>query len=271
MLSLTAATTATIGFSMFAPIATDQGYEVQKYVSPIAVKLQHGFGSHQSGWGFDLSIGHLKGTGFGYRYDWGASYYADDYGDYGSGWSTREGGEVEIIPFFNYYTTSMHDNKGSQTLHGISLGDPFNNMMYENDTQMPMSGFFGNLPGMQQLDGGDRWRTASFRIRTGFNDVGMNLHTGSQTSWDTENGVNYFTGGDIDDPNQRAGILYTSFGSLRLGWDAEGIRHFFQNRLAHDQFFTVNPPGSGYPWVRTIPGRHRFYWYFGNNGGNTLW
>jgi hypothetical protein len=86
----------------------------------------------------------------------------------------------------------------------------------------------------------------------------------------TGDNADEFYGGSINDLGQRAGVLYTGIGPLRIGWDAEGIRHFFQNEFAHD-FINGGHRGSNYPWVKTYDGHHRFYWYFGSSTGNTLW
>jgi hypothetical protein len=91
---------------------------------------------------------------------------------------------------------------------------------------------------------------------------------------ETGTGVNgdprVFTGGDIDDPKQRSGVLYLGFGPIRFGMDSEGIRHIFQNRMAHDAFWKYNY-GQNYPWVLKLDKKPRFYWYFGTGTGNTLW
>jgi len=268
-LSLAAATTATIGFSAFAPFATDQGYEVQKYFSPIAFKLDAGIGSHQNGIGFDMSVGFLKGSG--YRYHFGFSYNLGNNGG-PSGWETREGGEVSL-PGMSYSGTTFRNGDQTQTTNVITLGSLLGSMSYENDTEMP----FDWIPGVPAYDGGDRYRTAAFRIRVGIAETGMLLHTGDpatnpRTGWYQYSGgtPNVFQGNSIDDLSQRAGILYMGVGPLRIGWDAEGIRHFFQNQFAHD-FINGGSQGSNYPWVKTFKGVHKFYWFFGSSNGNTLW
>jgi len=100
-ISFTAAATV----SMFGPIMSNQGYEAQKYVSPVAVKLNFSSGSIQNGIGFDVSLGMNKGA-FGYRFNYGATYYWSSYGGY-NGWEERKGGELEILPFVNYSGTTF--------------------------------------------------------------------------------------------------------------------------------------------------------------------
>lgn len=79
---------------------------------------------------------------------------------------------------------------------------------------------------------------------------------------------NAFTGGTID--QQSHGVLYIGFGPIRIGRDTEGIRHTFQNRLAHDRFWTQNY-GEAYPWVLKTNRANKWYWYFGSGSGNTNW
>ncbi|MFT3740241.1 MAG: polymorphic toxin type 23 domain-containing protein [Breznakibacter sp.] len=253
-----------------APISSDWGYETQKYVSPIAIKLNFNFGSIQIGLGFDVSYGMLKG-GHGYRGSYGATYYWSNYGGY-NGWEQRIGGEVEILPLLSYSGTTFIDGENNQTTNRITLGDPFSFMSYENDTEMPFN-FFG----VPKYDGSDRYRTASARISVGGLEIGLNLHTGmaggdgyDMIGTGVKGAPRVFTGGDIDDPRKRAGVLYIGFGPIRIGANSEGIRHTFQNRLAHDQFWTYNY-GEQYPWVLKLDKNPRFYWYFGTGTGNTNW
>lgn len=77
--------------------------------------------------------------------------------------------------------------------------------------------------------------------------------------------------GDIDDASQSYGILYFGFGSLKIGRDSEGIRHSFQNRLAHDGF-NGGSRGSEYPWVKPFWDRSpRWFIQFGGSNGSTLY
>ena len=259
---------------LFSPFITEQGYEVQKYLSPVAIKLGIGVGSDHSGIGFDVSVGMNKG-GTGYRYHFGATYYSNNYGTM-SGWETRTGGELEVLPFISYSGTKFTGDE-PQVLNKITIGDPFTYNSYENDTEMlPYK-----LPGVPKYDGGDRWRTASVKIGGGGIDIGLNLHTGMAgrggyytegyrikgDSWVfADDGAD----GNIDAQNQRAGVLYLGIGPMRIGANSEGIRHIFQNRLAHDHFWTHNY-GEVYPWVRKLEIDPKFYWFFGSGSGNTNW
>ncbi len=127
------------------------------------------------------------------------------------------------------------------------------NVTYENDTYMPLS----FLPFVPRYDGGDRWRTASFRLQYGYFEIGMILHTGEATDPRlpdpnaTRQNPNVMTGGTIDDPDLRSGIVYVGTANFRIGVNHDRIRHFFQNDLAHD-FWNHGRWGSSYPWVRDI-------------------
>ena len=69
---------------------------------------------------------------------------------------------------------------------------------------------------------------------------------------------------------QHHGVLSFGFGPLRIGLDTEGIRHTFQNRVAHDRLWWYNY-GEKYPWVKKVDRKGRFYFYIGSGTGNTMW
>jgi hypothetical protein len=76
------------------PLFTESGYEVQKYVSPVAVHVDvHLFSSEQKGIGVDASVGIPKAFPVSYRAHAGATYYWQHYDDSYKGWETRYGGE----------------------------------------------------------------------------------------------------------------------------------------------------------------------------------
>ncbi|GHU73072.1 hypothetical protein FACS189413_17050 [Bacteroidia bacterium] len=69
---------------------TDAGYQLQKYVSPIAIHIDVKFGTHQQGLGFDIGVGVPKLFPWAPWAEYGATYYWKNYGDY-QGWETRQG------------------------------------------------------------------------------------------------------------------------------------------------------------------------------------
>jgi hypothetical protein len=259
---------------------TESGYEVQKYVSPVAVHVDVKLGTHQTGLGFDVSVGVPKAIPVSYRYNYGKTYYWQTYGDH-SGWETRKGGEWSLFGMINYSGTTFSgvDYPREQTTNTITLGGPFVNLKYENDT------YLGNfkLPGVPQGDPySDGYRTAGARIKVGPLKVGMILHTGDSPSptgmqefQDTDgDGIAdawVMTGGDIQDESQSHGIFYVGFGPLRIGRDTEKNRHRFQNKWAHDGF-NGGSNGSEYPWVMPFWDRDpRWYFQFWGGTGSTLY
>jgi RHS repeat-associated protein len=258
-LSSTIIATAVTSYPAIFPF-TNQGYEVQKYLSPIAIKPVFNFGTNQS-IGIDFSFGMPKGTGLSYRYHWGASYHFNNYGGY-RGSETRSGHDFEIIPFVNYSTTKFKAGKFSQTTSKISLGTPINQVSYENDWM------FG-IPGP---DGGDRWRTAAIQMNFGPFSINLNMFTGDpgliqeDRIFDMIDGHNTYIRETADD--YRAGVLSFGFGLWRIGRNSEQIRKVFQNRFAHD-FLT----GGKARWFRVMKEEFpaSWYWSFGTGTGGTLW
>jgi len=262
-----AATTATVtGMTAYGAVfpMTDQCYEVQKYISPIAFKPSIGFGSLQNGIGFDGSVGMLKGSN-GYRFNFGATYYANNYGGY-NGWETRRGGEWELIPFVNYSGTKFKAGEFSQTTGMWSIGDPFTNIKYENDMMFGIK-----MPGVPEADGGDRFRTAAVQMNFGAMSLNLNMFTGdpgldpkNRTTAEI-NGWDTYNSGTSNNRKYRVGALSVGFGPLRIGRNSEGIRNTFQNELIHKN---LNPPSPLFQVLDIAPS---WYWYFGFSSGNTLW
>ncbi len=160
----------------------------------------------------------------------------------------------------------------------ITLGGPFINLKYENNT------YLGNfkLPGFPHGEPySDGYRTAGARIKGGPLKMGMILHigdspspTGMQQFQDTNgDGIpdtRAFTGGDIGDTSQSHGIFYVGFGPFRIVRDTENIRQTFQNDFAHDGFNGGNR-GSDYPWILTLDRDPRWFFQFGWGNGSTLY
>ncbi len=144
---------------------TNQCYEMQKYISPIAFKPNFAFGSIQNGLGFDVSIGMLKGLP-GQRFHAGATYWWSSYGGY-NGWETRVGGEM-FTSLMSYSVTRFTAGEYSQTTGMFTFGGPFGNIQYENDYMF----------GLPFADNGDRWRTAAVGINIGLFSVNLNMFTG---------------------------------------------------------------------------------------------
>jgi hypothetical protein len=262
---------------------TDFGYDVQKAISPVAVKLDISFGSHSNGIGLDVSVGIPQVLPVNYRYDIGVTYYFNRVGGYGSGWQVRNGGEWGIgLPGFQiqYGGIRYRDWNGAglqadQVVHTAQIGNPFFNLSYSNDTKgsFPWADYVPLIPKLKEsevpglISGSDRYRTAAARIRAfGLFEVGFFLHTGEADGFerfdDNGNGIIEMTGGNIDDPRRSNGIAYFGFAGLKFGWDAEGIRNYLQNKVAHD-FINGGTNGSAYPWILALDRRPGFVFQFG--------
>ncbi|MFV0419287.1 MAG: RHS repeat-associated core domain-containing protein [Dysgonomonas sp.] len=262
-------TLAAFGTTTYATVfpMTNTSYELQKYISPIAFKPSFGFGSLQSGVGFDFSVGMLKGA-HGYRFHYGGTYYWSSYGGF-SGWESRQGGEWELLPLVNY-SAKKFSNPG-QTIGKISIGDPFTSIEYENDYMFLDKKYnpLGYLPFIPRADGGDRFRSAAVQMNHGLFSINLNMFTGdpglTKKMRDTDpiDGWETYTSGTADEPKYRVGALSFGFGPLRIGRNSEAIRNTFQNNLIHKNI--------GSPLFRVLDIASSWYWYFGFGSGNTLW
>jgi RHS repeat-associated protein len=110
-------------------ITTESGYEVQKYLFPVAIHLDIKLGTHQTGLGFDVSVGVPKLSPISYRFNYGKTYYWGTYGGY-SGWETRIGGEWTLLSFINFSGTTFSGlgYPREQTTNTITIGGPFINL-----------------------------------------------------------------------------------------------------------------------------------------------
>ena len=160
----------------------------------------------------------------------------------------------------------------SQTVHRATIGNPFVNMQYWNDTEdsFPWAKHMPLLPKLSEESIGetDRLRTAGGRLRVGLFELKYQLHTGQgerQIGRDTDNdGVIdtwEMTGGTVEDSKRSNGIITIGFGPINLGWDSEGIRHALQNKFAHD-WLNGGQNGSAYPWFPKTDRKGRFVFQF---------
>ncbi|HEX2959705.1 MAG TPA: polymorphic toxin type 23 domain-containing protein, partial [Chitinispirillaceae bacterium] len=266
----------------FSVFCTDQGYEFQKKISPVAFRVDFHFSTDMSGVGFDMSVGVPTNLPVGYRKHFGATYYSSYYDNSYSGWETRSGGEwsarvptpLGTISTLSFSGTKYNSGETSQITHQLSLGSPINNVRFSNDGIGAMiNQGFGNtlakLPGVPTSEG-DRWRTAAAQANLGGLSVGLNLFTGDPGFDPDERARLVYTGADGKDyyngytaDKYRAGVLYIGAGPFRIGLNSEAVRHKFQNEMIHDPLEI--------PRFTVLPRKPRPYFYFGTGTGNVLW
>jgi RHS repeat-associated protein len=237
---------------------TDPGYQLQKYVSPVAFKVDIKLGTHQRGIGYDASVGIPKALPYAKRWERGDTYYWKNFGNY-KGWENRTGTEESYFGLYTKSTTYFKSGEFTQTVGRKSFGIPsFLGVDVSND-------LFG--------DEGDRFRTSHVRISFGPLRIGNTLFTGDPGLNDRNvseiNGYpTYVKGPYGEDPDKyRNGILYLGLGSVEIGWDSEAIRNRIQNYWVHQN---TNPPS---PFFRDLRGTDqyagdKFYFQFGWGG---LW
>ncbi len=197
---------------------TEPGYQLQKYVSPVAIKININFGTHQTGLGYDVSVGLPKLVPFSYRYNFGDTYYWKSYGGY-KGWENRRGHEYSVLGVFTREKTKYTAGEFSQTVGTYTLGIPGTLGIDVNND------LFG--------DKKDRWRTSHVRINLGLFRIGNKLFTGEPDR--SKGGIDEATNSyipSLEKPDSyRHGILYVGVGPIEIGWDSEAIRNRFQNTI----------------------------------------
>jgi RHS repeat-associated protein len=265
-------------------LLTDIGYDIQKTLSPWAVHINVDFGTHGNGIGLDVSVGVPQAFPINYRYDVGASYYINRVGGYASGWQVRNGTEwgIGLYGFqIQYGGMRYRDYNGDglqadQIVHTLQIGNPLLNASYSNDTPksfgLPLEKWVPIIPKLKEgsVPETDRYRTASGRLRIGLYEYGFFLHTGEgdvvrwvDTDGDGIKDTRAVTGGNIGDSRRSNGVFYMGFAGFNTGWDAEGIRHGLQNRLAHDGLSKRPQYGRRYPWMLRLNRDSRVVLQFG--------
>lgn len=251
---------------------TTYGYEMQKWTKYYAFHIDFHLSSQQIGIGFDVSLGLPKSWQASWRVHFGITYYWRFFDNSYSGWEIRMGAEYCFAGCLGVSSTTFWTGDRRQTTNSILIGNQYAQCTYENDYLFNLT---KELIGIVPADNGDRYRSAAAKIRIGPVYVGVNLFTGDpglkdedrRTELDANGRETYVINENGDDPDQyRAGLLYIGAGPFRYGYNSEQIRHFFQNRFAHDLIC-----GGRSPYFKVLdrPGQH--YFYFGTETGGTLW
>ena len=258
---------------------TDFGYEIQKYISPVAVKINIGVeGVENFHIGIEVSIGVPKASPISYRYHWGSMYYSDSYYDDGvSGHVSTNGREITYLGFFSLSSTQYHSKSSdgtstSQTVGRVMVGNPLFNLKYQNDWHPE---WMNKLAiGFDLYDGGDRYRSAAMQINAGPFKAGFNLFTGdpgldgeyreSLPGKGIHAGKDVYVSGNAN--KYRRGVAYYGFGPIRFSRNSEMIRHGIQNKFAHD--WIQEGRASHFQVLNVFP---TFFLYYGTGYGSGLW
>ena len=248
-------------FTIYFDFFTETGYDVQKYVSPVAVNIDARFGTHQRRLGINTSIGVPQIMPLNIRVHGGITYYTKNYG-MDPGWEKRYGAEVGITPFVRVGFTEFDSpgEKFDQRLGHVTIGVPGKNLKYANDWM------FDTKLG----DNGDRYRTAALKAQIGPLDIGFNLFTGDPglDDDDREHPIDPETGKQTytknikgNDPDQyRSGVGYIGLFGFRFGNDTEARRDKIQNKIVHENFNS--------PYFKVMNRPNKFYF---QTGGYGLW
>jgi RHS repeat-associated protein len=241
-------------------LLTDVGYDIQKYVSPVALHVDIDLpGGGSQGVGIKTSVGVPQIAPLHARVHGGIGYYEyDDHlgGSERSGFQTTHGFEAGFniagayqVTYGQTFYNSPGDKFDQKTGHFV-VGNPLLNFKLEND-------FFG--------DKGDKYRSGAGEINAFGIGVGFSLFTGdpgsgpfninpSQGPFGT-----YIAGSNSNPDEYRAGGFYlkTPFG--RFGKNSENSRAFVQNLFIH-QYITSSP------YFRNLGDDNDYFYYQSGSG-----
>ncbi len=241
----------------WALFSTETGYDIQKFISPVALKFNIALGTHVSGIGVQTSIGMPQMGSLNARVHGGIGYYSKNW-HVTPGWQTTYGYEVgATLPIAGHvtYGRTTYNSPGTkfdQTIGVIRLGKPGFNIKTEND-------FFG--------DKGDKYRTGAGKIQIGMIHVGANMFTGEPNRTGRVGSTQVIEGNETYVPfngynpdEYRTGALYIRIGPFSLGNDSENTRHKIQNLIIHRKI-------TGTPFFKKLNSPDKFFFQFGTFGG----
>ncbi|MCC5918046.1 MAG: VCBS repeat-containing protein [Cryomorphaceae bacterium] len=242
-------------FLIYNVFFTEYGYDIQKSISPVAIKFDFGVGTHSRFIGVEVSYGVPQILPISERFHNGIRYY-DRKNQLEGGWVTTSGKERGFL--FGLYiegetTYSTSSGKHNQTIGTKRFGVPGANVKIVND-------LWG--------DGGDRWRTGGGKLNIGNFSIGVEIKTGDpgkdnddRESYIANDGKKYYEKNkNGDDPdNIRQGLLFLEFGGIiRIGIDSESVRRQVQDKWIHDR--------RDEPRFKWVDYPNRFYFQIGTFG-----
>lgn len=265
----------------FVMYGTDFGYNLQKMISPVAVKINVGIGSDVRHFGIEISVGLPKFLPMSRRDHIGFSIYStSSYDGISSGKVINWGTEASTlnglfsVSSMHYKSFSSKGDNTSQNTSVVNIGLPgLLNIRYENDWMPPFLSRLG-----EDFDGdvGDRYRSAAMKITAGQFNWGFNIGTGDPNLVPEERkkdilfpygphaGKQIYTSGTID--KYRLGIKKFGNNFFSFGTNSEKNRHGIQNLWAHDKL----QDGKA-PHIRILSRIPRRFWYVGTGFGTGLW
>ncbi|MFZ5942320.1 MAG: RHS repeat-associated core domain-containing protein [Bacteroidota bacterium] len=239
---------------------TDFGYDVQKYLFPVAFHVDVELGNARQKIGIEASFGLPQALPLSYRVNGGVAYYWNDYDHSYTGWEKSYGDEWAVgIPGSVYFRheSMVYDKEGTnfdQTRYTITFGNPLVNMQNENDARIQELDF---IPSIVPKAMSDMYLSEEARINIGPIQIGTTIFTGRVKK--DKYGRDMFTpdgpnGTWIEEKEYRAGIIYLKLGPLKFGIDSEGIRDWIQNGY-HDRINNKR--------FRKTDKKARFIWQLG--------
>jgi RHS repeat-associated protein len=238
-------------------VHTDVGYDIQKFLCPVAFHIGSSLGNENQYIGYDISIGIPQMSPISYRQHSGKYYYRKDYDNSYSGKEKRQGAEWSMFFGLFSYSDTYYDREGTkfdQYRNTVRLGSAMANLQVENDANF--QDIF-KFPGMPKHVASDKFLTGQVKVRMIGTEIGLTLFTGdpgpNRASRNKDKEGNYTTGINGENPDEfRAGILYVGFGPIKLGINSEGIRDKTQNWLHRNV--------TDDPTFRELPRKPKFYW-----------
>lgn len=259
-------------------------FEMMKRFSPVAVKIDLSFNSHETFFGWNISYGLPKSLPFSYRREFGKTYRTYDILQRGRVVESRSAVETSYLFGLVSYQTTTYERPGvvdksgfrhdtSQKTGMITIGGAMVNLQYENDWQPSVLRTIGDPFGIHEETNTDMFGTAAMSVNAGFLSFGFKLGTGdpgpegrlhtSHVLGGKAGTYTPYTAGETDfDPNRyRLGLVYFGAGPLQIGINNESNRHLIQNKIVHDHMLEPSP------WFQPLPANDQLY--FGWSLGTT--